>query len=172
MQRLPKRIFIIGPPGSGKSYLADRLSELTGIKHYDTDDMRYIRKYDTVRPIAARRRKLVAVAKRDSWIIAGVSLSFSDAAIERSQLIVILWEKFHLTAFRIIRRSIMRVLSKMPSKESVGGTLKLVKWNYEAFHKKGGKQAELLGQIRKEYGHKVLVLKSKKEVATFIEKFR
>jgi len=172
MQRRPKKIFIMGSPGSGKSYLADKLSEMTGIKHYDLDDIRYIRKYDILRPMVVRKRKLNAITKRNSWIVAGTSLSFSGSAIKRAQLIVILKESFPLTAFRTARRFIMRQSGKKAPKETVGALLGLIRYNYVSYHKKGASRIKQFKQIRKEYGRKVIVLASKKEVKTFLKRFK
>ena len=35
------KIYIIGGPGSGKTYLAEQLSEQFGIPHYDLDDLQW-----------------------------------------------------------------------------------------------------------------------------------
>jgi energy-coupling factor transporter ATP-binding protein EcfA2 len=171
MQRRPKRIFITGAPGSGKSHLANRISGMTGIESYDLDDIRYVRKYDILRPRATRKQKLNAIARRNSWIISGTSLSFSGPAIKRAQLIIILRESFPLTTLRIARRFIKRKSGKRPPKETFGSLLGLIRYSYDACHKKGGYLFEQFRQIRKEYGRNVIILKSKKEVKTFLEQF-
>lgn len=40
------KIHIIGGPGSGKTYLAEKLSKELGIQHYDLDELQWDNKTD------------------------------------------------------------------------------------------------------------------------------
>jgi len=172
MRVRPKRIFVTGALRSGKSYLADRFSKMTGIEHYDLDDIVFAHKFDKVRSISSRKRMLDRIAKKDSWIIAGADHSFVDSAIRRSQLIIIVKEWFPRETLRLIRRSISRLSSKNPSKkETLGDVLEMMRWNYNAYHGPEGLRAIFLSELKQKHGHKVIILKSKKEVKTFLEQF-
>ena len=66
---LPKRIYIIGSTGSGKTYLARKLSLLFGIKSYDLDDIYWIKKYYKKRDENVKQRMLERIYQKKEWII-------------------------------------------------------------------------------------------------------
>ena len=69
------KIHIIGGPGSGKTFLADRLSRQYGIPHYDLDDLQWdnaANDYGTKRDPQERAALLDQILQRDDWIIEGV----------------------------------------------------------------------------------------------------
>jgi adenylate kinase family enzyme len=86
-----KKIHIIGGPGSGKSYLAKKLSGRYSIPCYDLDDIfwdknqrEYIRT-----PEEARQKKLSTILKNDSWIIEGVYYKWLADSFEDADKIVV-----------------------------------------------------------------------------------
>ncbi len=69
------KIHIIGGPGSGKTYLAEKLSKELGIRHYDLDELQWDNNSDSYgvkREPAERDRLLADVLKKNDWIIEGV----------------------------------------------------------------------------------------------------
>lgn len=69
------KIHIIGGPGSGKSFLAEKLSKELGISHFDLDDLQWDNKsasYGIKRSPDERDRLLNDVLSHNDWIIEGV----------------------------------------------------------------------------------------------------
>jgi adenylate kinase family enzyme len=67
-----KKILIVGDAGRGKSTLAKNLSQKLGIKHFELDDLFWLKKY-SVKRTDDEQNKLVMdlLDKEYSWIIEG-----------------------------------------------------------------------------------------------------
>ena len=67
------KIHIIGGPGSGKSFLADRLSRQLGIPHYDLDDLQWDNAagYGTKPDPPERDALLSQILQKEAWVIEG-----------------------------------------------------------------------------------------------------
>ncbi len=164
-----KRILIIGDPGSGKNYLANILSKRLKLRIYDLDDLRYKRRFDIPMPLNLRYKKLRILAKRRKWILAGVPYEWVGEALKRAELIIILREKFLLESVRIIRRFIKRKLSGSTDKETIRDVIKLIRWDYDDFHKKGAEKKAMYRHIQNKYGKKIVLLRSKADVRKFLD---
>ncbi|HBS46640.1 MAG TPA: hypothetical protein DEA91_23180 [Paenibacillus sp.] len=69
------RIHIIGGSGSGKSYIAELLSDKLHIPHYDLDNIFWdhqSNEYGVKAPEDERDRRLREIIGLDSWIAEGV----------------------------------------------------------------------------------------------------
>ena len=105
---MPKynRIWIIGGSGSGKTYLARKISKILKIKNYELDDIIWDKKYTLKRPKALMVKKLKKITKKEKWIIEGVSSSWIESGIKRADLVILL--KVHSS--KIIWRLFLRHL--------------------------------------------------------------
>ena len=126
------KIHIIGGSGSGKTFLAEKLSKQYGLPHYDLDELQWDShsgKYGIKRDYAEKIRLLNEILRQDDWIIEGVyyewcSQCFSDA--DRIYLLKVPRSTYRL---RIIRRFIRRKLGIEKGKKETLGSLKaLLKW--------------------------------------------
>ena len=69
------KIHIIGCSGTGKSYLAKRLSEKYNIPHFDLDDIFWDNssdRYGVKMPDEKRNQLLDDILRKNDWIIEGV----------------------------------------------------------------------------------------------------
>ena len=67
------KIHIIGGPGSGKTFLAQRLSKQYGIPHYDLDDLQWEADgYGKKRDPRERDALLERILRQEDWITEGV----------------------------------------------------------------------------------------------------
>lgn len=116
------KIYIIGAPASGKSTYAKKLSAETGIPFFDLDEIKWEntggKYYSKKRDKNERIQKLQTLLKINAdWICEGVY--FRDwilPVIEQADEVIILQPSLWLCQYRLLRRSIRRLLHLEPSK--------------------------------------------------------
>ncbi|WP_412989355.1 DNA topology modulation protein FlaR [Pediococcus siamensis] len=149
------KIRIIGPVGSGKTTLANRLSLKYQIPVTSLDDLNWIRRPqgDVHRTIEQRNRLLNEVLKQKDWIIEGVQYrygqeSFADADIiyfkdvRHLRNLFYLWKRYVRARFKKGARQYRQIRI-------------FLKWEHH-FHQK--ERAEIR-QLLEPYTEKVVVLK-------------
>ena len=126
------KIHIIGGPGSGKSFLAEKLSAQYGIPHYDLDDLQWDNSsgdYGTKRAPEQRDALLIAILENDDWIIEGVYYAWCGRCFEDADRIILLSVPKYKYKFRIIRRFLRRKLGiEKGRQESLHSLRALLKW--------------------------------------------
>ena len=126
------KIYIIGGPGAGKTYLASRLAEESKIPHYDLDDLQWDNKadaYGVKRDPAERDRLLCEILEQTDWIIEGVYYAWCGRCFEDADKIYLLRVPRRTYRYRLIRRFIRRKLGlEKGKKETVGSLLRLLEW--------------------------------------------
>lgn len=99
------RIHIIGPPGSGKTTLAQRLASSLRLPLYELDYIAWEDGYpETERPLEIRHRDISLIATQPAWITEGVFLTWIDELLRSADYIV--WLDVPL------RHVLMRTLSR------------------------------------------------------------
>ena len=126
------KIFIIGGPGSGKTTLANRLSEQYGISYYDLDDLFWdntAAHYGTKRDPAERDALLDRILSESDWIIEGVYYAWCGRCFAEADSIRFLNVPRRVYRLRIIRRFIRRKLGiEKGKKETLRSLRDLLKW--------------------------------------------
>ena len=126
------KIHIIGGPGSGKSFLARKLSEQYKIPHYDLDDIQwdnFAEGYGTKRGSQERDSLLADILEKSDWIIEGVYYSWCTQCFEDADRIILLEVPRYKYRFRIIRRFVRRKLHlEKGKKETLKSLSGLLKW--------------------------------------------
>ncbi len=87
------KIHIFGGPGSGKTYIAAKLSVALGIPAFELDELYWdhaVGNYGTPRNGAERDAALRTVVERDSWIIEGVFHKWLSSSFRSADLILVL----------------------------------------------------------------------------------
>lgn len=130
-----KKIHIVGGPGSGKSFLAKRLSDKLGIDSYNLDDIFWDNSKNSYGIKALpeiRDKKLHAIVNEESWIIEGVYYSWLYESFLNADCIFILKTKVLQRDFRIIKRFLSRKFGLLAckKKETIRGLMKLLEWNH------------------------------------------
>jgi adenylate kinase family enzyme len=84
-----ERVYIVGPPGSGKSTLGRRLAQVTGLPVYDLDEVyRQGGGRNPLRPEDQRSAAVRQILGSQRWIVEGVHLDWTDELMGAAQVII------------------------------------------------------------------------------------
>lgn len=98
-----KRIAIIGSPGSGKSTMAKKLGEITGIEYHHLD--KYYHNANWVPKPKEEFRNIVSeLASKDEWIMDGNYRGTLDLRVNRADLVIFLNYSSVFSIYRIYKR--------------------------------------------------------------------
>ena len=126
------KIHIIGGPGAGKSYLADKLAREFGIPHYDLDDLQWdngSETYGAKRNPRERDRLLKEILDQENWIVEGVYYAWCGRCFEEADQIYLLRVPPYKYKYRLLRRFIRRKLGlEKGKKETLKSLIGLIQW--------------------------------------------
>lgn len=126
------KIHIIGGPGSGKTFLAEKLSKELGAQHYDLDDLQWDNQSDSYgvkRAPNVRDELLANVLNHKDWIIEGVYYAWCQQCFADADKIYVLSVPRYKYRYRIIRRFVRRKLDlEQGKKETLKSLTQLLKW--------------------------------------------
>lgn len=164
------KIYIIGPEGCGKSTLASLLSKKLKIKHYDLDDVYYIRRYDKKRTHENRLNKLIKLVEKDKWILEGIFGGWTEPAFKKADLVVMLNLDYPILVKNLLKRFLIgRFKGYEKEKTNFKDTWKVIKhvklYRIRDHPKSYSGHMELI----KKYNKRVVEIKNKKELDKFLE---
>ncbi len=84
---LPARILVYGVCGSGKTTLARRLGEASGLPWQPVDELTWEPGWIEV-PVAEQRRRIEAVCRQDRWILDTAYGHWLEVPLDRAQLVI------------------------------------------------------------------------------------
>lgn len=108
---MPRRILVAGTAGAGKTTLARRIAELTGILHVEIDDLHWGPGWTTRATFLDSVRELAA---RDAWITEFQYREARPLLLPRAQLIVWLDPPQLVKLGRLVRRTLSRRIRRTP----------------------------------------------------------
>lgn len=163
------KIYIIGCSGTGKTYLAKKLSNKYNIPHYDLDNIYWdnsSQKYGIKTEIEKRDKLLQDILEEDSWIIEGIYYKWLEQSFKDADIIYVLDLSKYIYKFRIIKRFIKRKLRlEAGKKETLKSLLNLLKWT-DKFQNENMKE---IIKIFEKYKEKVHFIKNKNEIKKILE---
>jgi adenylate kinase family enzyme len=108
-----RRILLHGVTGSGKTTLAARLGEVTGLPWVEADSVTWQPGW-VQRPEEEQRRRVAELCAGESWILDSAYQSWSDVVLRRAQLVVGLDYPRWLSLGRLLRRTVGRTIDRKP----------------------------------------------------------
>ncbi|WP_102262406.1 P-loop NTPase family protein [Mesobacillus jeotgali] len=165
------KIHIIGGPGSGKSYIAGKLSKMLGLPKHELDNFFWDHEseyYGSQTPPVKRAEKLNKVLGQEKWIIEGVYHSWLEESFSQSDYIFILKTNVYVRDWRIVKRFVLRKvkLVSSPRKENVKTLIDLLRWNHQY---DGNNLVEAI-KLMKPYKDKVIILTKNDDVFKLFKK--
>ena len=165
----PNKIHIIGGPGSGKSYAANRLAQMLDIPVFDLDQLFWdlsSARYGTRTSEDVRDNKLREIFQKDKWIIEGVYYSWLYDSFAQADMIIILNPNPFLRTWRILKRFIKRKLKLVQSKnENIKDLVRLIIWN----HKYNGDNLRCALEFIQEFDNKTIYVDQADDALSIIK---
>lgn len=159
MFSLNKKIYIIGPVGSGKTTLARKLSKKYNIKNYELDNIIWDDENSIKRSSEEINKIFNQIIGQESYIIEDVGRKIFERGIIVSNIVYyIKLSKFRLY-FRVLKRWLKQKLSleKSNYKPTIGILVKMISW----LHKDLKCQNEKIQKI-KDMNQNIIILNYKK----------
>lgn len=100
-----QRIWVIGPPGSGKTTLSRKIEDQFQIPAYELDQFFWGPKWTRVNE-AEFVKSVNEICKLNSWIIDGQYSNVSDMIFSRANIIIWMDIGMFTSIFRVVRRAI------------------------------------------------------------------
>lgn len=107
------RVLVYGVTGSGKTTLARKIAENTGLPWHSVDDLTWEPGWVGVPP-EEQRRRIAAICAGDRWILDSGYSSWLEVVLARVELIVALDYSRWRTLARLTRRSLARAIDRQP----------------------------------------------------------
>ena len=147
MSSMPTRILIYGVTGSGKTTLARRLGESTGLPWHSVDELTWEPGWITVGD-EEQRRRIARICEGPAWILDTAYGKWVDVPLARAELIVALDLPRWLSLSRLVRRTLANIIGKRPTCNGNRQTLRMllskdsiILWHFKSFARKREREA-------------------------------
>jgi len=110
MTALPPRVWIVGPCGSGKSWLSERLALHRGVPAVHLDDLHHLPGWRQALP-EVLHAKVEEATRGPSWVADGNYSTVIADLRARADLVVWLDLPFRVTFPRVVRRTLRRAFT-------------------------------------------------------------
>lgn len=165
-----RRILVYGVTGAGKSSLAKRISDGTGIPWHSVDDLAWEPGWLEV-PLEEQRRRFEAICSSDKWILDTAYAKWLEVPLASAELIVGLDYARWLSLARLIGRTMRRMRDKEPvcngnyeSMRSVFSRDSIILWHFKSF---AGKRRRMRDWAQSD--PRVVLLKKQRETDKWLD---
>lgn len=178
MEEVPKKVHVIGPSGTGKTTLAEKVAGFIDAKHINLDDIVY--KDFSRRAEEQILEDLKELMKDGKWVTEGIYVSsFSKKIFDAADQIVWLDFPLHVNTYRVTRRFIKQ---KLTGKDK-WGTISFLKLlhgtigyslnkNLETSGDDGDIGPKILENMFREYSDKLIRIRTSKEYINYLERVK
>lgn len=164
---MKERIYIIGGLGSGKTYLAKKLSESKHVTHHDLDKIVFLNSSFEERDPGERDSIFASRCNEEHWVIEGTYTErWVTPGLEKADVIIYL----NIHPFIRFLRFIKRVWGQgiLRQQNLFGRSLLVLDFKYKEYDRTSRGYKKLLEHYRK----KVIELGSEKEVNSYLRTLR
>lgn len=107
------RIHIMGPPGSGKTVLGQRLASSLNIPFYELDSIAWEGGFPGIeRSLEDRLNHIKQIVAQPSWVTEGIFLIWTDELLDTADHIIWLDIPLPITFWRIVVRRLKRSIAR------------------------------------------------------------
>ena len=169
-----RRIVVMGTTGSGKSRLAERLAEQTGLRVIELDALFWGRDWRPV-PLELFRHRVERETRDDGWIVVGNYTQVRDLVWPNADTLVWLDLPLSLVMWRLVRRTVQRAATKEElwgtgNRESFRNAFlsrqSILLWALKTHRRNREKYNAEFGSLARE--KRVVRLQNKREVERFV----
>lgn len=163
-----KKIAIVGGPGTGKTTLSDKLSEIYGIKATHIDGIHFLENWN-MRDKSERDKIILNLINKDKWIIDGTYKSTLKPRFEKADLII--WLDY--STFEQLRGVITRYIkNKGKEKKEIPGCKEKIDKEFITYVLKYNKykRINIVKNLEGIDENKILIFKNRKQVNNWLEK--
>jgi len=175
LSRGTHRVLVYGVTGSGKTTLAERLSQATGLTWHSVDDLTWEPGWVAV-PVDEQRRRIARICDQPEWILDTAYGDWIDIPLARVDLVVALDYPRWFSLQRLVRRSLERVVDRQPicngNQERLRNLVtpeSIIVWHFKSFSRKRRRIARWSADPQ---GPSVVRLRTARETETWLAGLR
>ena len=136
------RVLVYGVTGAGKTTMARRIAQRTGLPCYSVDDLTWEPGWIAV-PAEEQRRRISAICAGEQWVLDSAYGAWLDVVLARTDLIVALDYQRWRSLGRLARRTVLRALDQRlicnGNTESIRQVFRrdsIIAWHFRSFARK------------------------------------
>ena len=138
----PLRILVYGVTGSGKTTLARRIGERTGLPWHSVDDLTWDPGWTPV-PLHIQRERIAAICAGPQWVLDTAYGAWRDIPLASADLVIGLDLPRWRSLTQLVRRTLSRLVKRTPvcngnveTLRSLFATDSIVVWHFRSFSRK------------------------------------
>jgi adenylate kinase family enzyme len=174
-----RRVSVVGPTGSGKSWLATRLASKLELPHLELDAIRHQRDWEPL-PDAEFARRVRSFVSQDGWVLDGNYFAQVTEAVVWPAADTVVWVDLpkpvvmRQVVFRTLERGVLRRELWNGNREKLRDTLgwdpyrSIIRWAWTSYEPLSERYAAAMGDQRWEY-LTFIRLRSRQEMRRFLE---
>lgn len=175
MRKTYTRINVVGTSGSGKTFLSRVIAHRLNFIHIEMDELYWNKDWQPT-PDDVFVRNIQKLLRDDEWVLDGNYSVTDDVKFARAQLVVWIDLPWYQTVFRVITRTVRRVVKNEvlwnANKESFRTSFlskdSIILWTLKSNFLKRNKYVQTLDDPR--YSDiKFIRLRSSREIAAFVD---